>query len=110
MHSEQVGQQQRTGGQEGYAMARMEMMPLAQEFGVGGMKTIQDAVAYIQQPCGKGEGKCLQRRKVKMHGVGKEPGPERGDRGSIQAEQMPPGSEICNAKRHRSVYCDKKKE
>ena len=65
------------------------------------MKTVEDAIAYIEKPSGHGEGECLQRRKVQVHGVGEEPGPKRSYGGSIQAEQVPPGGEICEALRHR---------
>ena len=55
------------------------------EFALGMTESIEDAVGDVEQPGAEGEKKRLDEGQAKMHGADKEPRPESGDGGSIQA-------------------------
>ncbi len=68
-------------------------MTVAQQLSPFFAQSMEDAVREIEQPCRQAQQKHCDRRQTEMHGSRKEPCPEDGDGGCVQAEQVPPCSE-----------------
>ena len=99
-------EQQRGGPEKGRAMTDVKEMALAQ-LTLPRAESVENAGRDVEQPGAKGEKQRREKGHVKMHGAGKEPGPESGDSRRIQAEKVPPFGKIGEALGQVSVYCGK---
>lgn len=77
------------GEQERAPMARMEEVPLTEMIAARCIEAVEETIGDVEEPCSDAENGEAGARRVDVRGEGEAPRPEDGDRGSIEAEQVP---------------------